>query len=313
MIKAFLKFIRWPNLLIMLASMFFMLYLIIRPVLGTETAHLGMSVFQFVMLAAATIFIAMGGYIINDIKDQETDAVNKPGKNTVGNVFSQKQAALFYVIFTLLGITAGSYLSFSVDKTQYALIFILTAGLLWYYAERYQCQPLVGNLVVAFLSALSFGLVWLFEVFSMQLQGVALPIRPENLKLVNSLVFIYMGFAFLVSLLREIVKDAEDIEGDEKTGCLTFAVAYGIKKAKVLSIVATLIGLAASVWFQWFFRENGIPALFWFFTLIDAIFAFIGFKLLRANNKSDFGHLSLWIKILMLCGILSMTLFYFEF
>ena len=313
MIKAFFKLIRWPNLLIVLVSMFFILYSVIRPVLGTETAHFGMSVFQFVMLATATVFIAMGGYIINDIKDQETDAVNKPERNPVGNVFSQKQAAIFYVIFTLLGITAGSYLSFSVHKTQYALIFILTAGLLWYYAERYQCQPLVGNLVVAFLSALSFGLVWLFEVFSMQLQDVALPIRPENLKLVNNLVFIYMGFAFLVSLLREIVKDAEDIEGDEKAGCLTFAVAHGTAKAKILSIAVTLIGLAASVWFQWFFIKNGLPLLFWFFMIADIIFIIIGIKLFQAENKTAYSHLSLWIKMLMLCGILSMTLFYFEF
>lgn len=311
--RAFFKLIRWPNLLIILISLFFMLFLVIRPVLGEEEARFGMSAFQFALLAIATVAIAIGGYIINDIKDQETDAVNKTGKNQVGTVFSQKQAAWLYIIFTIIGIAAGGYLSFSVQKTQYALIFILTAGLLWYYAERYQCQPLVGNLVVAFLSALSFGLAWLFEVFSMQLQPYALPILPENLRLANKLVFIYMGFAFLASLLREVVKDAEDIEGDEITGCLTFAVSYGINKTRIFALVVNFIGLSSAIFFQYFFYMKAFSILFWYFMLVDALFIFIFIRLLKTRDKVDFGRLSLWIKILMLSGILSMGLFYFEF
>ena len=312
MIKSFFKLIRWPNLLIVLASMFFMLFLVIRPVLGTAGSHFGMSTFMFVLLALATVFIAISGYIINDIKDQETDAVNRNMKNPVGTIFSQRQAAWLYVIFTFLGLAAGSYLAFLVQKFQYALIFLLTAGLLWYYSERYQCQPITGNIVVAFLSALSFGLVWLFEIFAMQLHPYALPILPENLKLANKIVFIYMGFAFLVSLLREIVKDIEDYNGDEKTGCLTFAVAYGLKKAKILALVVNLAGLAGVMILQWFFYTNAFMMLFWFFMLVDVIFISVGIKLLRADNKTDFSHLSLWIKTLMLTGILSMGLFYFK-
>jgi len=312
MIKSFFKLIRWLNLLIILMSMFFLLFFIIRPVLGTINAAVGLSSFQFGLLIIATLFIAIGGYIINDIKDQEADTINKPGKNTVGSVFSIKQASVLYMVFTLIGMLAGSYLSFALHQGQYSLVFIFTAGLLWYYAARYQCQALVGNAVVGFLSALSFGLVWLFEIFGMQHHLETLSIHQNGLSLTNHLVFIYMGFAFMVSLLREIVKDIEDVDGDERSGCLTFAVVYGIPKAKTFAVVVNLLGMAASIWFQWFFQEKGIMLLFWFFFLIDALFIYILVDLIKAHSKSDFGHLSLWIKVLMLAGILSMALFYFN-
>ncbi len=313
MIKAFFKLIRWPNLLIIFLSMVFMLFLIIRPVLGSQEAPFGMSLLHFALLVIAMLFIAAGGYIVNDIKDQEADAVNHNGKNQVGTVFSQKQAALSYVVLTILGLFAGTYLSFLLQKTQYTLVFLLIVGLLWYYAERYQCQALVGNIVVAFLSALSFGLVWLFEIFTLQSHAIALPILPERIKLVNALVIIYVGFAFLSSLLREIVKDIEDIEGDEQVGCLTYAVAHGQKKAKIAALIINIIGLVSAIYIQWFFYSKALIILFWYFMLIDVLFLFIFIKLLRARLKTDFSHLSLWIKLLMLSGIISMALFYFEF
>jgi len=123
--------------------------------------------------------------------------------------------------------------------------------------------------------------------------------------MVNVLVLIYMGFAFLVSLLREVVKDIEDMEGDRKTGCLTLPVTYGAKKAKNVAVIINVLGLPASFAIQLFFYRNGFNVLFLFFFLVDLLFAFV--------QKSHFSALSLWIKLLMVTGILSMGLFYFEF
>lgn len=313
MIKAFFKLIRWPNLMIIFFSMFFMLFLVIRPVLGMQESRFGMNLWQFVLLVVATLFIAAGGYIINDIKDQEADAVNHPEKNQIGKNLTQKQAALGYVILSLLGLFAGFYLSYLVQKTHYSLLFLLTVGLLWYYAERYQCQPIVGNLVIASLSALSFGLVWLYEIFRLQSHGVALPLLPESISTVNTLVAIYMGFAFLSSWLREIIKDLEDLRGDEKVGCLTYPVAHGTKKAKSLAIFVNLLGLFAAFYIQWLFYTKSLTLAFWYFMLVDALFIFVLIRLWKAKQKEDYSHLSIWVKVLMLTGILSMTLFYFEF
>jgi len=117
----------------------------------------------------------------------------------------------------------------------------------------------------------------------------------------------------LVSLLREVVKDMEDVEGDRQTGCLTLPVAYGVKKAKNVAMAVNLLGLIASFAIQWVFYKNGFIILFLFFFLIDLLFGFVLLKLASINRKEHFSLLSLWIKLLMIAGILSMGLFYFEF
>ncbi len=306
----FFKMIRWPNLVMVILSMSLLMFLLVKPGLG-PASQTGMNFPEFVLLVAAVLLTAMGGYVINDLKDLQTDAVNKPGKNPFEKVFTRNQGWIFYWIFTIGGILAGSLLSFLLGKGSYSLIFILTAGLLWFYATRYQCQPLVGNFVVAFLSALSFGLVWLYELMALQTQAAV--VDHSLLVQVNSLVLIYMGFAFVVSLLREVVKDMEDVEGDRQTGCLTLPVSYGITKAKNTAIAINLSGLFASFAIQWFFYENDFSVLFFFFFLVDLLFAFVLLKLINASRKEHFSAISLWIKLLMVAGILSMGLFYFEF
>jgi 4-hydroxybenzoate polyprenyltransferase len=287
----------------------FLLFLLVKPGLGL-TVNEGMTLGELSLLIVAVLFTAAGGYVINDLNDLKTDAINKPGKNVFEKSFSVKRGKVFYWVFTLGGILAGSVLSFLLHKNSYALIYIFTAGLLWFYATRYECQPLVGNFVVAFLSALSFGLVWLYELMALQMQAVV--VDRHRLLLVNTLVLIYMGFAFLVSLLREVVKDIEDEKGDRQTGCLTFPVTYGIKKAVNMAIAVNLSGLVASFAIQWFFYKNGFNVLFLFFFLVDFLFGFILLKLVTAGRKEHFNLLSLWIKLLMVAGILSMGLFYFE-
>ncbi len=306
----FFKMIRWPNLMMIVLSMTLLLVLLIKPGLGL-TNQIGMNFPEFVLLVAAVLLTAMGGFVINDLKDLQTDAVNKPGKNPFEQFFTPKQGMLFYWIFSLGGILAGTWLSFWLGKGSYSLIFVLTAGLLWFYAARYQCQVLMGNLVVAFLSALSFGLVWLYEL--MALLGQSVQVDRNVLMTVNWLVLIYMGFAFLVSLMREVVKDMEDVEGDQQTGCLTLPVAYGMKKAKNIALIVNLLGMFASFGFQWFFYKNGFNVLFLFFFLVDMLFGLILLKLINASRKEHFSLLSLWIKLLMVAGVLSMGLFYFEF
>ncbi|MCF6169829.1 MAG: geranylgeranylglycerol-phosphate geranylgeranyltransferase [Bacteroidales bacterium] len=310
---SFLKLIRWPNLLLIVVSMKLLLFFVISPALGLDWFEGGMDVWEFTLLVAATLFLAMGGYLINDFFDMNADSVNKPGKNLVGGKFSVFTTNTLYWVFTLSGVLLGSWFSYLLNQINYALIFLFVAGLLWFYSQKYQCQPLVGNVVVAVLSALSFGLVWLFEFFALSNQAQIFTEVQANFHLVNRLVLIYMGFAFLVSLLREVVKDIEDFAGDDRFGCRTFAVVYGKNKAQKLALGIALAGLLAAFWFQYYFFTASFFFLFAFFFVIDAMFVVAILRLLQAKEKSDYAKLSNLIKLLMLAGVLSMVLFYFEF
>ena len=273
----------------------------------------GLTITEFILLALAVIFTAVGGYIINDIKDVKSDMIHKPGRKAVRLAFTAKQAYGIYLVFAIAGVVFGTVVSILLHKTGFSLIFLLTAGLLWFYANAYQCQPLTGNLVIAFLSALSFALVFLYELFAFQLAKAPVIIQPQALHLILTIVLIYMSFAFLVSLIREILKDIEDVKGDEETGCHTYAVVYGIKNSKIVALVVEFIGLLTAFWFQWYFYGKGFFLLVFYFSLIDILFGWIIVKTLQASEKSHFSKLSVITKVLMLAGILSMVLFYFEF
>lgn len=308
----FLKLIRWPNLVIILMSMCFTLFFVINPLLGLQGFEAGMSVTGFVLLVLATLFIAVGGYLINDFFDMDIDRINKPGKNQVGKKYPVATIQLSFWILNTIAVVIGFVVAWLAGSPLYGLVFIFTAGLLWFYSERYQCMPLVGNLVIAFLSTLSFGLVWLFDFFTLINQPDAFVSVQASFPIVNKILLIYLGFAFLTSLLRELVKDIEDVDGDRRYGCNTFPVQYGIKSTKIPGLVFSLTGVALSSWAQTFFYDAGFMLLFGWFILIDLGFVIITVLLMKADKKSHFSTLSVIIKILMLVGILSMVLVYFE-
>lgn len=308
----FLRLIRWPNLLIIILSMTFMLFFLVNPLLGMPSAQAGLSLFEFTLLVVSTVFISIGGYLINDFFDMDVDEVNKPGKNLVGKYFSVFSVQIMYWVFTVIGVLAGVLLSWLLNQINYSLLFVFCAGLLWFYSERYQCMPVVGNMVIAFLSALSFGIVWLFQFFSLATQPQLFVSVQASFPLVNRLVLIYMAFAFLTSFLREIIKDIEDLKGDERFGCKNFAVTFGARKARLLATAIAIVGIAGTFWIQFIFYNIKFWLLYGYFFIIDAIFVFIIFLLLKANESSNYGRLSNIMKILMLLGVMSMMLFYFE-
>ncbi len=309
----FLKLIRWPNLVILIFSMSIILFFIIAPGLKIQIFTQGLTLVQFMLLVFSTIFIAIGGYIINDIFDIHADSVNKLDKDSpVGNSISIETANVLYWVFTIIGILLGVLLSYLVNQINFGLIFLFSAGLLWFYSQKYQCQPLVGNIVIAFLSALSFGLVWLFQFYALSNDAPIFVDAQSHFGLINKLVVIYMGFAFTVSLLREVVKDIEDYEGDNRFGCVTFPVKFGITASKILALVIAYLALAASIFIQYGFYKSGYYLLLGSFFPIDILFISVIFILHRASSKSTFSSLSVIIKIIMLIGVLSMVSFYFE-
>jgi 4-hydroxybenzoate polyprenyltransferase len=135
--------------------------------------------------------------------------------------------------------------------------------------------------------------------------------QTADLKLFK-LMLLYSSFAFILTLIREALKDMEDMNGDEKFGCTTMPIAWGLQTTKVyvavwlmvLILVLTIIQLYA-IPFGWW-----IPITYCIATILAPL-VFILFKLKHAFLREDFNRLSKWIKFAMLMGILSMSFFYF--
>jgi 4-hydroxybenzoate polyprenyltransferase len=308
-----LKLIRWQNILIIWLSMFFMLFCVIYPVLGMGYFEAGLNMTQFILLMISTTFISIAGYLLNDLFDINPDTVNKPGKNVVGRKIRVHVVQLLYWVFNITGILFGVYVSYAIGKINYSLVFVFAAGLLWFYSERYQCQPIIGNMVVAFLSALTITLVWLFTFFALIKDPVFFTSVQQQFSTLNIFVLIFSGFAFLTSFVRELVKDMQDIEGDDRFGCRTFPVVYGIKKAKWIAVTTICITLLLSIWCQVYFAAAAYQKLFYYFFIIDLFLVVVSYMIFKAVLKKDYKKVSGFIKLLMIIGILSMGLVYFEY
>ena len=300
----FLKLIRLPNLLMMVLTQFLVRYCIIIPAFQTEYNITGefpdhLSKFDFSLLVLSTILIAAAGYIINDIFDITADEINKPESVVIGKKITEKKARLVYLLLNAVGISISLYLAIKIEHPTMALVQVFIVASLWMYSSYYKRRILSGNFIIALLSALVLIVVGLYE--------------PEFYR---NFVFLmaYSGFAFFVSLTREIIKDMEDVEGDEKAQYKTLPVRFGLQKTKGIIYFNLLLtgGLIVLVFYQFFFINKVIS--FWYLLSMFLIpFLALTYLIYSANEKKDYYYASLFTKIIMLVGILTMIPFYYYF
>jgi 4-hydroxybenzoate polyprenyltransferase len=261
--KAFLKLIRWPNLLIVILTMGLMRYAILEPILNklpvTLYASAGsltnMSIqsswFDFLLLVAATVLITAGGYVINDYFDIKTDLINR-GQVIVGTKIPRRQAMMWHNIFNIAGVGAGLYVSGHAGYLWMGILFLVVSGLLYFYSATYKRQFLVGNILVAVLTGMVPLLVVIFEAPVLYHYYVNNAVKIPDL----SIIFYWVGgfslFAFLTTLAREIIKDIEDFEGDVAYGRNTVPVVIGILASKIVTVCLLFVTLVLLylVWFH---------------------------------------------------------------
>jgi len=302
-----LRLIRWPNLLIVMMTQAMIMYLIIGRIYALSGIAPALGVLPFLALAFTTVIIAAAGYIINDYFDMRADRINKPDAVVVGKFLPRRKAIKLHIILNSVAIIAGFILAFKVGSFRLGLIFPLMITLLWFYSERYKRTLLAGNLSVAAMTAMVVLVVWLFEFFALKSDPEKFMAVYTMIGLINRIVFSYTLFAFLLTLIREMIKDAEDIEGDRSTGCRTLPVVYGIRSSKNLTAVMLLLTLILVVagCYQLYNYALPLPSAY-FGAMVFLPLIYILFKVLRATTKADFHRISTLIKLTMLTGILGM-------
>ncbi|WP_040396604.1 geranylgeranylglycerol-phosphate geranylgeranyltransferase [Cesiribacter andamanensis] len=235
------------------------------------------------LLSSSTILIAAAGYIINDYYDVKIDYINKPDRVVVGKVLKRRVVMAVHTLFNVLGIGMAFWLS-----PEVGLLTLLAAVWLWLYSNLLKRLPFVGNFSVAVLTGLTVCVVALYY--------------QQN----TDLIYTYALFAFVLSLVREIVKDMEDLRGDLAFGCKTLPIVWGIRRTKwiqyllLASLILLLVLMAGKV------EQALLKSVF--FLLILPIVYFTA-RLAVADSRSEFAWLSSFSKWIMLAGVLSMMLY----
>lgn len=279
-----------------------------------------MSEFLFLLLALATVFIAAGGYIINDYFDVKLDHINKPKQMIIGKTLSRRFAMFWHIIISALGIFLAAYVAWAIGHPFLVLIQLSAGGLLWYYSIKFKKQVLVGNVIIALLTALVpftagyYELAVMFDTIGESMYDTNLKYMLFNLQYLVYWIIGYSGFAFLLSIVREIVKDMEDIEGDEAFGCRTLPIVHGIETAKrwangisifiALWIVVLMVVQAIS--------KDFLSLLYFGFFLLAPLIYVIS-NMIKAQDKKDFFMISQTIKLIMFLGITyTAVIYYFQ-
>jgi 4-hydroxybenzoate polyprenyltransferase len=294
----YLKLIRYQNLL-MLAFM----QLVFRyGFLKLQNVTLALTDWQYGLLVLATVCIAAGGYIINNIFDVATDSENKPDDVIVGKSISETNAYNFYIGFTIIGVAIGFYLSNLIDKPSFASTFIVIAITLYLYASSLKQSLLIGNIIVAMLLSFSVIIIGLFDMYPVTVEAN----RPV-MGLLFSILLDYAIFAFIINFIREIVKDLEDLEGDQNYGMNTLPIVFGTPKTTKLVFGLSFIPLILIVNY---INTNLFHYNLFFSTLYGIVFVlapliYFTIKIWSATNKKDFHHLSALLKWILFFGILS--------
>ncbi|MFA5818987.1 MAG: geranylgeranylglycerol-phosphate geranylgeranyltransferase [Bacteroidales bacterium] len=312
--KAFLNLIRWQNLLIVILTMVLMRYAVLGPVIskigvilikgtGEEVPMvLQFPWYDFLLLVAATVFITAGGYVINDYFDIKADLINK-GKVIVGTKIPRRQAMMWHNIFNIAGVSAGFYISWKAGYIYLGVLFLIVSGLLYFYSVSYKRQFLIGNIIVAILTAMVPLLVVFYEWPALYKYYI---INAVSLPKIN-FVFYWVGgfalFAFLTTLTREIIKDTEDFEGDVAYGKNTVAVVFGVLSAKVVSVSLIIITVAL-LYLIWYFFINDTITLIYLSAAIVLPLLYVIYKVVISRERKQLHSASSIMKIVMLTGIL---------
>ena len=312
-IAGFIRLIRTPNLFFIgLTQLLFYFCIVTRQREINPGSYTTLSLTDLVLLILASVLIAAGGYVINDYFDLNIDRINKPKRLVIERVINRRWAILWHFCLSLLGVLVSIYLSWRSGNPLIGIINVLAVILLWFYSTNFKKQLLIGNIIIALLTAWVVLVIYVYEA---KANFLALPESQVNyVTSVFKMAILYGGFAFIISLIREVVKDIEDMHGDLKYNCKTLPIVWGLNAAKlfvsiwlIVLIAAILILQVYALQLQWYWMViyNCITIL------LPLVLVVV--KVIRATQSKDFSSISALIKTVMLAGILSLLFFKFYY
>ena len=294
----FLKLIRFQNLLILALMQLLFRYVFFK----LQNIPSALADWQYSLLVLSTILIAAGGYVINNVFDQNTDLINKPNHVIVGKTISETNAYNLYLTLTASGVAIGFYLSNVIEKPGFASIFILVAATLYLYATSLKQMLVIGNIIIALLLSFSVVIIGIFDLFPTIHEG-----NQQQMGVVFSILLDYALFTFFLNFMREIVKDLEDIDGDYNEGMNTLPIVIGkLRTAKIVFGISFIPIIFMLYYINKYLLELVFTTVYLLLFVVGPLLYF-AVKIWTAKSKKEFHMLSLLLKCILLFGVLSIV------
>jgi len=307
-IKDILRLVRWSNLLFLAALLYIMEKWVATPVL--DKAAFGEQLPWYILLLTilATVFIAAGGYVVNDYFDVKIDRINRPDELVVTRSISKPAAMRLSMALSGAGIFCGITIAVLLRSLTLGMLFVLIPGLLWFYSSSYKRLFMIGNITIALLAALTPMLVAMTNVAVLQLRYA--DILPYT-HLEHDL-YAWTGgfalFAFLLTWIREIIKDLQDEPGDRELECHSMPVVWGGRRTKsfVTFLLVVTIAVIGHLWYHVLPFPTSWMSLSTRYIALGIITPLLGVlcMLWSAKIPSDYKTCQQLVKFTMLLGML---------
>lgn len=321
MVKKLFQLIRWKNLIIAGGTVMLSKYAIFEPAINRlfPLSSSSLDFLDTLLLSISVMIIAAGGYIINDINDVKTDQINKPKKIIIGKYISAKNAEILYIALTISGILLAAIIGESVGNYRLVLLHVVIAGILWIYSKYVKNTFLLGNLLVAIASSVVALTYFIFESLGyIRTYGDILKINfksilggPLNTLWLYSICLTLFGF--ILSIIREMIKDLQDFDGDNSVGAGTIPIVLGKKITKSLVVGLTIILTFLIIYILHFkideapFNEYSFLIYTWLLVIIP--FGDIIYSVLKARKSEDYQRPSNTCKFIMISGVLTTIIY----
>ncbi len=310
-----LKLVRPINLFVIALTMYGMRVYFI-PRIKMDSVQGNSEPFDFFLLVFSTVLIAAAGNIINDYFDVKADKVNKPDKVIIGKFVKPRWAIVLHWTMNFTAFAIACYLSWRYDTFWYVFIHLLSINALWFYSTYFKRKFFIGNLIIAGLTALVPILCGIHFLEFIQSQRDNL---PSSWTLETPLhtgwafgsyfnTFVVLVFAFyagILNLIREIIKDIQDVPGDLILRAKTLPIVLGKRKTKRIAIILLVLLLLTSTPFlldgYFLYRDSFLKAFAPIFLIpVGVLFVIILLSLKDENKRLK--QADLLLKILMIIG-----------
>ncbi|MBR4706365.1 MAG: geranylgeranylglycerol-phosphate geranylgeranyltransferase [Paludibacteraceae bacterium] len=307
-INDIMRLVRWSNLLFLAALIWLMEKWVAVPILDKAAFGEQMPWYVLLLLMSATVLIAAGGYVINDYFDVKIDRINRPDELIVTRTVTKPTAMRLSIGLSAAGMVCGLVLALLLRSMTFAILFIIVPGLLWFYSSSYKRLFMVGNLTISLLAALTPMMVAMANVAVLQLRYAT--ILPYT-TLVHDL-YAWLGgfalFAFLLTWIREIVKDMQDQMGDRELECHSMPVVWGDMWTKIFvtALIVLTLAVIGHLWYHVLPFDRGWSSLSTRYILFGVVTPLVGSLglLWAAKIPSDYKTCQQLVKFTMLLGML---------
>lgn len=246
-----MRLVRWSNLLFLAALVWLMEKWVAVPILDKVAFGEQLPWFVLLLTGAAILLIAAGGYVVNDYFDVKIDRINRPDAVIVTRSISKPAAMRLSISLSIAGALCGIAAAWLLRSMTLGIIYVLVPGLLWFYSSSYKRLLIIGNLIIALLAGLTPLVIALANVAQLKLLYAS--ILPYTT--LEHDLYAWLGgfalFAFLLTWIREIIKDLQDQMGDRELECHTMPVVWGETWTKIFVTLLIAITLALIGWLWW--------------------------------------------------------------